>query len=164
MCGSLGEHLVRVVDAGVPLLAICYGHQLLADSLGGRVAYNPRGREIGTVRVELTSEGARDPLFRTSAPPIELQSTHMQSVVELPPRARRLASTALDPNAAFAVAERAWAVQLHPELDAETIREYVRRRAERIREEGGDPAALIEAIHDTPHGAALLARFAELAR
>src|SRR5258708_13823868 len=38
-----------VVRAETPLLGICFGHQLMAQALGGEVKKNPRGREIGTV-------------------------------------------------------------------------------------------------------------------
>jgi len=45
------------------VLGVCFGHQLLARALGGRVERNPRGREAGTTEVSLTEDGARDPLF-----------------------------------------------------------------------------------------------------
>lgn len=48
---------------GLPVIGICYGHQLLAHALGGDVAYNPRGREIGTVKISLTDAHRDDPLF-----------------------------------------------------------------------------------------------------
>ena len=47
------EWLREVAQRGIPLLGICYGHQLLAHALGGRVGANPQGREIGTVEVGL---------------------------------------------------------------------------------------------------------------
>ena len=48
------------------MLGICYGHQLLAHALGGRVEDNPRGRHIGTVDVHLTDAAGDDPLFAAS--------------------------------------------------------------------------------------------------
>ena len=53
------ECLRRLVLAEVPVLGICFGHQLLGHALGGRVSANPRGREMGTVGVRLL---ASDPL------------------------------------------------------------------------------------------------------
>src|SRR6187551_3253700 len=52
--------LAAFVGAGVPTFGICFGHQLLAQALGGSVTRNPRGREIGTVEFELVEP---DPLF-----------------------------------------------------------------------------------------------------
>ena len=49
--------------AGLPLLGICYGHQLIAHALGGEVGDNPRGREMGTVCIELADAAREDPLF-----------------------------------------------------------------------------------------------------
>src|SRR5215468_9007901 len=51
---ELGEDLLRVGAAGTPVLGVCFGHQLLGRAAGGDVVQNPRGREIGTVQVQLT--------------------------------------------------------------------------------------------------------------
>src|SRR4051812_8272904 len=72
---ELGRELLK---AGVPVLGVCFGHQLLAQVAGGEVIVNPRGREIGTVRVKLTQAGKRDPLFAwAGAEEIEVQATHL---------------------------------------------------------------------------------------
>lgn len=42
----------------LPVFGICYGHQLLAHALGGEVAYNPAGRESGTIELELQPQAA----------------------------------------------------------------------------------------------------------
>ena len=58
------EWLVPVVEAGTPVLGICYGHQLLAQALGGRVGRSPLGREMGTISVDLSlAVGIADPLL-----------------------------------------------------------------------------------------------------
>ena len=46
------ELLRQIVAARTPFLGICFGHQMMAQALGGEVRSNPRGREIGTVRLE----------------------------------------------------------------------------------------------------------------
>ena len=156
--------LETAVRAGTPVLGICFGHQLLAHGLGGRVGVNPRGREIGTVDVVLGEAARDDALLRGFASPLRVQATHVESVLELPPGARLLGSSAGDPHHAFAVGATAWGVQFHPEFDAGTTRHYIEERREIIRDEGLDPDALKRGTTDTPDGGAILTRFAELLR
>jgi GMP synthase (glutamine-hydrolysing) len=156
------QWLLDVVRAETPLLGICYGHQLLAHALGGEVGNNPRGRQIGTVDVTLTPEAIRDPLIGSLAPVSHLPVSHLQSVIRLPPGARLLASAPRDPNHAFAVGERAWGVQFHPEFNATIARGYIRERREALIAEGMDPVDLAAAAADTEDGVRLLRRFVEL--
>jgi GMP synthase (glutamine-hydrolysing) len=157
------DWLREVVAVGTPLLGICYGHQLLAHALGGRVGANPRGREIGTVEIELRAEARRDALFGELPERLAMQATHVESVLELPPQARLLAASQGDPHQAFAVGERAWGVQFHPEFDADAIRGYLEARSEILHREGLDAGALLSAVRDADDGRTLLRRFAALA-
>lgn len=157
------DWLRDVVAVGTPLLGICYGHQLLAHALGGRVGANPRGREIGTVEIEVRPEARRDALFAELPPRLAMQATHVESVLELPPDARLLAASQGDPHQAFAVGSRAWGVQFHPEFDADVMRGYLDARREILRREGLDAKALLAAVRDAAHGRTLLRRFAALA-
>jgi GMP synthase (glutamine-hydrolysing) len=56
------EWLAKVVPTGIPILGVCYGHQLLAHALGGRAGPNPNGRQIGTVLSQLVDKYSNDPL------------------------------------------------------------------------------------------------------
>ncbi len=156
--------LVEVVRTETPVLGICYGHQLLAHGLGGRVARNPLGREIGTIEVRLNDEAGKDPLLAGFPPSIRVHATHVESVVDLPPGARLLASSSGDPHHAFALGSAAWGVQFHPEFDAGVVRHYIEARRDLIRAEGLDADALYEAACESPYGTALLRRFSELLR
>jgi len=152
-----------VVDAGAPVLGICFGHQLLAHALGGRVGPNPRGREIGTVGVDLTEGAASDPLLGGLPARIDVQATHLESVLELPPGAELLASSPLDPHHAFRVGgRRAWGVQFHPEFSAPVIRDFIEARWADLEAEGGDPRRLLAGVHETRWGGDILGRFAGL--
>jgi GMP synthase (glutamine-hydrolysing) len=159
-----GEWLARALDHGTPVLGICYGHQLLAHALGGKVGRNPRGREIGTVEVRRLAPAQRDPLLGSWGAAEPAHVTHVESVLALPEGAVRLAESDLDPVQAFRVGERAWGVQFHPEFDADTVRAYLAARTEKVRAEGLDPEALDAAIRETPVAARILRRFAELIR
>jgi GMP synthase (glutamine-hydrolysing) len=159
-----GEWLARATEQGTPVLGICYGHQLLAHALGGRVDYNPLGRQIGTLDVALHDAAEHDALFGGFPRTLHVPVSHRQSVTVLPPGATLLASSARDPHHAFAFGEHTWGVQFHPEFDADIVRGYIDARRDQLASEGLDADQLSRAATDTEHGTLLLRRFAAIAR
>lgn len=159
-----GRWLLEVLRADTPLLAVCYGHQLLVDALGGRVGDNPKGREIGTSDVRLLDAADNDPLFQGFESPLHVPTTHRQSILELPQGLTLLASNPHDAYQAYRAGARAWGIQFHPEFSADIIREYLHARRERLLAEGLDADRLAAQARQTDHGTRLLRRFAALAR
>ena len=104
---------VDVLDAGVPVLGICYGMQLLSHSLGGRVQAASR-REYGPARVRV-ADGAH-PLFAGLPPSFDVWMSHGDVVEELPPGFRSVAATAHSPTAAMSNGNGVSALQFHPEV------------------------------------------------
>jgi GMP synthase (glutamine-hydrolysing) len=153
---ELERYLARAVAAELPVFGICFGHQLLGQGLGGLVVKNPKGREIGTVAVELV---ARDPLLAGIAGSLTANMTHVDSVVTLPPGARVLARSALDDHTMVRFGARAWGVQFHPEMDREVLQHYVAARRSALSDEGLDARAIEAALRDTPASQAILRRF-----
>jgi GMP synthase (glutamine-hydrolysing) len=153
------EWLPGAVERGIPLLGICYGHQLLAYALGGEVGDNPSGREFGTLEIELEEAAAKDELLDLPNP-LKMQLCHTQAVLKLPDGATRLASSRLDPNQAFVVGNRAWGVQFHPEFDAEITKTYIQHYRRELIAEGQGVDALLAGCHDTAWGHMTLKRFA----
>ena len=150
---ELGDELLRLGARGTPVLGVCFGHQLLAHVAGGRVVVNPRGREIGTVRVQLTAAGQRDPLFAwAEADSIEVQATHCDAVDPLPPGATVLASNENCVAQAFRLSETVAGVQFHPELWAEAMRDLIFSREEKLEEEGLDPRLFAAGVHEVEAG------------
>jgi GMP synthase (glutamine-hydrolysing) len=152
------EYLHSLIDAGTPVFGICFGHQMLGQALGGRIGRNPHGREIGT---RTMTPLADHPLLPLEHGPLSVHTTHMDSVTELPPGARVLARTELEPHALVRFSEFAWGVQFHPEMDGEVMRCYIREQRSALRSEGLDPDQLLKQVTETPASRALLQRFVE---
>jgi len=152
------------LQSGVPILGICYGHQFLADALGGRVGINPLGYEAGSVEICLAQGAQDDPLLSGMGDALTSQASHKEAVVELPPGAVRLAYNDRDPNQAYRVGDSIWGTQFHPEFDAEVSRTYAEARRERLRGEGLDPDQVLAELRDSPDGNSVLSRFAEIVR
>jgi GMP synthase (glutamine-hydrolysing) len=158
---SLAKWLRRLVEAEVPILGVCYGHQLLGHALGGRVGFHPDGPEVGTVEVDLLQEGESDPLLRGMPNRFRAHATHAQSVLALPDGAVLLARTAHEAHAAFRAGPCAWGVQFHPEYDEEIMRHYVREQRETLQALGRDPDRVEAEVRFADTGR-ILRRFAEL--
>ena len=157
------DWLRRARGHGVPMLGICYGHQLLAHAFGGVVADNPAGREMGTTELELHPPAASDPLFGGLPARVHAQTTHLQTVLEPPPGATVLARSRRDACQAFRLDDRVWGVQFHPEFSAAAMRAYIAGRAEALRHEGEDPRRLHGEVRPTPFARRVLRRFVRLA-
>ena len=155
---ALEAYVRDAVAREVPLFGICFGHQIVAQALGGLVAPNPRGREVGTVEVQ-RAPGADDPLLASTPATFAVNATHVDTVARLPEGARLLASSALDPTQAFAVGRATRCVQFHPEFDADVMRRHVVARAAKIEADGIDPVAIGARVTEAPHGAELLRTF-----
>ena len=137
-----------VYDLGVPILGICYGAQLMAEQLGGRVGPNERG-EYG--RAELTLAGG-GPVAGGAEPegsavsddggvllsglpsPQPVWMSHFDAIADPPHGATVTASTAASPVAAFENAVQGlYAVQFHPEVEHTP---YGRQMIERFLRQG----------------------------
>jgi len=156
------EWLRQAVKTGLPILGVCYGHQLLAHALGGRAGRNPAGRQIGTVKAQLIDSTTDDPLLGGLPRTFTAQTSHSEVVLELPLDAERLATSPLDDNFAIRFAENVWGVQFHPEFSKPVMSEYIRFRAEALSEEGLNPEQLLGNTTETKVAKSVLRRFADM--
>ncbi|GAA6733721.1 glutamine-hydrolyzing GMP synthase [Thermus oshimai] len=102
----------RLWEAGLPLLGICYGMQLLAQAYGGKVERAGRA-EYG--KALLTAHGG--PLFRGLGGEVQVWMSHQDAVTELPPGFKVAARTEENPVAAIEGKDgRTFGVQFHPEV------------------------------------------------
>jgi GMP synthase (glutamine-hydrolysing) len=152
--------LAQVVTAGIPVLGICYGHQLLARAMGGKVDFHPGGLEIGTTPITLTADALSDPLFQGFPPIFNAHTCHSQTVLSLPPGAVHLAKNTHEPHHAFRLGQAAWGVQFHPEYSPDIMAGYVRNMSPVIQALDKDPTGVQNQVTQTPEAGKVLARFA----
>lgn len=162
---------VREVAAReIPVLGVCFGHQLVGRAYGSAVRKTPAGWEVGTRRVRLTQAGRRDPLFAGLADAggwLDVNESHRDEVAEVPPGAELLAENDHSPVQALAIGPFVRSLQFHPEFDAEVMRRLLRSRAALLDEDAraqGRPAtedsdAPWAAVRDTPAAQGILANW-----
>lgn len=129
--------LAELITRNIPVLGVCYGHQLIAHALGGEVRPSPHGREVGAVEIEHNG----DLLFEGLPQRFSVWQSHIDEVVNPPAHARVIASNQHSSVQAMAIGEHCRTVQWHPEFDGEIGRHYIKARAHLIDQERGDGAA-----------------------
>ncbi len=123
------ETLVReIIASGQPLFAACFGHQLVAKSLGAPIIRNPQGWGHGTLEV---TRKANTP-WSGPEKHIWLYGSHIEQVGALPGGARTVFSGPGCPIAGFAIANHVFTVQHHPEMDHGFITDLVEHYAEEV--------------------------------
>ncbi|WP_019528488.1 glutamine amidotransferase [Dasania marina] len=153
------QWLAQAVAQNVPVLGVCFGHQLLAHALGGVVAANPNGAEYGTVTVQQNNNACDDVLLSQLPQQLQMQAAHAESVLALPVGAICLAANAHDANHIFRHGQHAWGVQFHPEYDVEIMQDIYDEEGEHLQEVGLDVAKLRATTKDSSHGQQLLKAF-----
>jgi GMP synthase-like glutamine amidotransferase len=111
------EAFIReIYAAGVPLVGVCFGHQIIAQAMGGRVERYAGGWSVGPTDYDFGGEK------------ITLNAWHRDQVVAKPPAAQVVAGNDFCANAALVYDDRAFTVQAHPEFRAEFVDGLMRTR------------------------------------
>lgn len=106
-----------------PVLGICLGAQLIAASLGGKVAPSSQ-KEIGWFDIELTPEGKSDPLLSHLREKETVFQWHGDNL-DLPPKAVWLARSPVCPYQAFRYGEKVYGLQFHLEVDLPLVKRWL---------------------------------------
>jgi GMP synthase (glutamine-hydrolysing) len=144
----LVTYVSDAAERDVPVLGVCYGHQILATALGGTVE-GMGEYEIGYREVRKTTDSE---LFEGIDDRFTVFTTHSDAVTELPAGADLLAENEYGVHA-FRKGH-AWGVQFHPEYDPDTARDVTMGKDlpdERIR-------SVLDGIHEENYGAACEAK------
>ena len=157
------EKYIRKIDSkNIPLLGICYGHQLIAKALGGQSDYNKRGKEIGRVKITRSINSFNDPLLKDFPKKFYAFETHYQSAVKLPANALILASNNKDKHQAVRFSNYIWGVQFHPEFDSNIMREYIINQEETLTKLGVNIDLLLKNVHPSCISNKILKNFMDI--
>lgn len=116
------EQRVRERDAcRQPTAGICFGHQLVAKALGGRVGPSPGGWRLGVATTHYRAEAAAPAWLRPPAPALRLFALHEEQVLQPPRAAQVLGGDDFTPHAALRVGEHVLTTQYHPELGRDFV-------------------------------------------
>ncbi|KXS14538.1 class I glutamine amidotransferase-like protein, partial [Gonapodya prolifera JEL478] len=100
----------------LPIVGVCFGHQIMAKALGGEVTLNPQGLEDGITAIRLTDEGRR--MLGTSKSSFAINAAHQDAVITMPvtPGIVNMGTTSLCAFQGMHLPGRLLTVQNHPEL------------------------------------------------
>ena len=115
---QLEDFIREAYTAEVPLVGICFGHQIMAQALGGRV------EKFGGI----WGVGNRE-YVNTDGTTTTLLAMHQDQVVEVPAEATVTATSEYCKNAAFSYKGKAFSIQPHPEFTPEFIEKLIEMRA-----------------------------------
>lgn len=129
---------VREIDtAKKKCLGVCFGHQLIAEALGGKVERSEKGWGIGVAEFEI-----KEPLPLMAGPgsTFKILVSHQDQVTKLPKSASLLASSNFCPFGAYAVGNHILSMQGHPEFTPDYLTKLITKRRQIIGPEKADKA------------------------
>ena len=147
------ETLLRdIVAQKRPLFGACFGHQLIAQALGGTIGPNPGGWVLGR---ECTQVTARRPYMATLPEALNLYAAHVEQVITPPPGIEVLCANAACPIGGFAIGGHVYTTQYHPEMQPAFIAALTQHLASML------PSEVIEQARASLHQQADTLAFAE---
>lgn len=134
---DLEKFILRIVENNIPLLGICFGHQIIVKALGGEIIKNPCGKEFGPVKINLTKQGQQDPLFKNVSNQFMVSAGHLDIVNKIPKLDTKiLAHNSICAVQSLAIGENIRTVQFHPEATRETMEHYINRSKTKLLSSG----------------------------
>lgn len=155
------EQLVKnCQEQSIPILGICFGHQLVAQALGGEVIHDKEHEEVGSFTMKLREAARYDKLFCQFPNSFLAQFSHEYCVHNLPAGLEVLASTDNCGAVAYRViGENIYGVQFHPDRDKECMLERLNFFTQEVDDFGMDLKAIRSRVKDTPIADTFIAKF-----
>ena len=133
----LSEWISRSLEAKVPMVGICFGHQLIAQVLGARVERADVGWNVGAIEYTMLE---RPPSVDDIPDTIRILASHQDQVLDLPSGASLLASSPRCPIAGFSIDRHVLCLQGHPEWVPDQAGSIYASRVDRLGQEAVDGA------------------------
>jgi GMP synthase-like glutamine amidotransferase len=119
----------EIVSRKIPLFGACFGHQAIALALGGKVEHNPGGWVFGLTRSDVMDRPA---WMEPVGDQIAQYGAHIEQVTDLPEGARVLLASAACPVGGFAIGNRVFTTQNHPEMSSDFVAALIEEYAGKL--------------------------------
>lgn len=159
---KLEAYIRKIKQANIPLLGICYGHQLITKALGGYTNYNKKGKEIGSVKIKQLPSAKKDLLFKNIPTKFYAHETHYQSAIKLPIGSIVLAKNSHEKHQAVRFSNLIWGIQFHPEFNKTIMKEYIIKQEQTLENLGFDTNNLIKNVKDCSISSKVLNNFEKI--
>ncbi|MFH1142576.1 MAG: gamma-glutamyl-gamma-aminobutyrate hydrolase family protein [Candidatus Uhrbacteria bacterium] len=158
---GLIEFVKEIHKRSLPMLAIGYGHQVVAMAFGGEVVQNKKLREIGTVEMERTVDGVNDQIFQHLPDKFFVQIGHNHSVTVPPPGTLEIVTNHKNNCCeVFVFNDRPiYAIQFHPELEHKDVVVRMSYYKKKYFEQGDELDQVIAQSRETPEANKILNLF-----
>lgn len=131
--------VIKLAESNIPTVGICFGHQLIAESLGGKVSKAiDKGWGVGALSWNLTEK--TEWMNEKTSDSFSLHASHQDQVTILPPNAKTIATSKFCPIASFQISNHLLSFQGHPEYSKDFIKALMSKRIDKIGKEVFDCA------------------------
>lgn len=150
--------LIREIDANQKkCLGICFGHQLIAEALGGKVERSEKGWGVGAAEFEIYQQ---TPYLEEFGNKYSVLVSHQDQVIRLPTGAKHLAGNDFCPFGAYSIGKHIFSMQGHPEFSSAYLQRLIVNRLSTIRADKSETALKsIERFKGKPNFSKLLMDF-----
>ncbi|RDH46098.1 glutamine amidotransferase-related protein [Zooshikella ganghwensis] len=131
----LETFFLQIAETNIPVVGICFGHQVMAQALGGQVAKSPNGWGVGVYQNDIV---LKTPWMDPVQSNLNLVASHQDQVINLPSDATHIAGCAFCPNYMALFTKNMLGIQGHPEFSKAYGRDLLECRIDVV------PAAVME--------------------